>query len=179
MLGIVFTSLIEMLEEQVSLEFADDVIDTAALPSQGAYTAVGYYPFAEMQTLLTVLQQKTGKTVDELLHGFGVFLFHKLYATHGPVVTSKKDIIEMLDSLNDDIHVQVRKLYTDADLPEFTVLSRDVNAIQLKYHSRHELYALAEGLIDGAAEVYGNRIQRQTIKQPEPHTYVFIVEKTA
>lgn len=177
MLGIVFTSLIEMLEEQVSFEFADDVIEAAGLASAGAYTSVGYYPFEEMQRLLSVLMEKTGKTADQLLHSFGVFLFHKLHATHGPVVTSKKDILEMLDSLNDDIHVQVRKLYTDADLPHFEVLSREPTRMRLKYQSRHDLYALAEGLMDGAAEVYGNKIQRQTIKQAEPHTYHFIVEK--
>ena len=40
MLGIVFTSLIDMLEEKVSPEFADDVIMEAGLENDGAYTAV-------------------------------------------------------------------------------------------------------------------------------------------
>ena len=39
-LGIVFTSLIDMLEEKVSPEFADDVME-AGLENDGAYT-VGY-----------------------------------------------------------------------------------------------------------------------------------------
>lgn len=49
MLGIVFTSLIDMLEDKVSPEFADEVIVEANLTNDGAYTAVGYYPFEEMQ----------------------------------------------------------------------------------------------------------------------------------
>lgn len=61
MLGIVFTSLIDMLEETVSPEFADDVIVEAELANDGAYTAVGYYPFEEMQRMLGVLVKKTGK----------------------------------------------------------------------------------------------------------------------
>ena len=59
MLGIVFTSLIDMLEEKVSPEFADDVIMEAGLENDGAYTAVGYYPFEQMQRLLGVLVEKT------------------------------------------------------------------------------------------------------------------------
>ena len=62
MLGIVFTSLIDMLEEKVSPEFADDVIMEAGLENDGAYTAVGYYPFEQMQRLLGVLVEKTGKS---------------------------------------------------------------------------------------------------------------------
>ena len=54
MLGIVFTSLIEMLEEKVSPEFADEVITEAGLESQGAYTAVGRYPYDELVKILTV-----------------------------------------------------------------------------------------------------------------------------
>ena len=68
MLGIVFTSLIDMLEEKVSPEFADDVIMEAGLENDGAYTAVGYYPFEQMQRLLGVLVEKTGKSAFVLRH---------------------------------------------------------------------------------------------------------------
>ena len=65
MLGIVFTSLIDMLEEKVSPEFADEVIVEAELTNDGAYTAVGYYPFEEMQKILTIL---TAKPVSRLMN---------------------------------------------------------------------------------------------------------------
>ena len=78
MLGVVFTTLIEMLEENVSPEFADEVITEAKLDNDGAYTSVGYYPFSEMQKILGVLVAKTGKPPEELLHGFGYYLFGRL-----------------------------------------------------------------------------------------------------
>ena len=53
-------------------EFADDVIMEAGLENDGAYTAVGYYPFEQMHRLLGVLVEKTGKSTNELLYDFGI-----------------------------------------------------------------------------------------------------------
>jgi len=111
MLGIVFTSLIDMLEEKVSPEFADDVIMEAELENDGAYTAVGYYPFEEMQRLLGVLVEKTGKSANELLYDFGYYLFGKLATVHSDVLANTNGMLDMLMHLDGDIHVQVKKLY--------------------------------------------------------------------
>ena len=51
MLGIVFTTLVDMLEEKISPEFADEVLVEADLENEGAFTAVGYYPFSEMEKI--------------------------------------------------------------------------------------------------------------------------------
>ena len=173
MLGIVFTSLIDMLEEKVSPEFADDVIVKAELENDGAYTAVGYYPFDEMQRLLGVLVEKTGKSANELLYDFGFYLFGKLGAVHGEVLANANSMLDMLEHLDGDIHVQVKKLYPDADLPRFTVLSRTDNTMRLQYYSERELFALAEGLMDAAAQFYGCKIKRETHQLDKPHTYEF------
>lgn len=175
MLGIVFTSLIDMLEEKHSPEFADDIIIEAALENDGAYTAVGYYPFTEMQRLLTVLTQKTGKSTNQLLYDFGYYLFGKLTVVHGDVIASTNNILDMLSQLDSDIHVQVKKLYPDADLPRFTVLSRTDNAMRLQYYSERELYALAEGLMDAAASHFDCTLERETHQLDIPHTYIFSI----
>jgi len=173
MLGIVFTSLIDMLEEKTSPEFADDVIVEAKLENDGAYTAIGYYPFEDMQRLLTVLVEKTGKSANELLYDFGIFLFGKLGVAHGDVLANTSGILDMLAHLDDDIHVQVKKLYPDADLPRFSVLSRTDSTMKLQYYSERDLFALAEGLMDAAADFYGAKIHRETVKTDIPHTYEF------
>ncbi|KXJ58594.1 MAG: 2,4-dihydroxyhept-2-ene-1,7-dioic acid aldolase [Alteromonas sp. Nap_26] len=175
MLGIVFTSLIDMLEETVSPEFADDVIVEAQLANDGAYTAVGYYPFEEMQRMLNVLVNKTGKSANSLLYDFGYYLFGKLGAVHAEVLANADDILDMLAHLDGDIHVQVKKFYPDADLPRFTVLSRTECSMRLQYHSERELYALAEGLMDAAAAYFGCKLERETRKLDTPHTYEFSI----
>jgi len=173
MLGIVFTSLIDMLEEKVSPDFADEVIVDANLSNDGAYTAVGYYPFEEMQKIVGVLVEKTGNSANALLYDFGVFLFGKLAAAHGNVLAGTKDILNMLEHLDGDIHVQVRKLYPDADLPRFTVISRTDTTMRLRYYSERELYPLAEGLMDAAATHFDCELERETHSLDIPHTYEF------
>ncbi|MEW9797353.1 heme NO-binding domain-containing protein [Alteromonas sp. CYL-A6] len=179
MLGVIFTSLIEMLEEKVSPEFADEVITQARLDNDGAYTAVGYYPFDDMQKLLSVLVEKTQKSSDALLHDFGVYLFGRLADSHASVLTQKNSLLDVLEHLDGDIHVQVKKLYPDADLPRFTVLSRTDNAMRLRYYSERELTTLAEGLLQGAAQHFDCEIACQTLRTAEPHTFEFSIEIVA
>ena len=175
MLGIGFTSLIDMLEENVSPEFADDVIMEAELENEGAYTAVGDYPYEEMERLLAVLIEKTGKSANELLHDFGFYLFGKLGAVHGDVLANTDSMLDMLGHLDDDIHVQVKKLYPDADLPRFKVLSRTDTTMRLQYYSERSLFALAEGLMDGAADYFNCKLERETRQLSTPHTYEFSI----
>ncbi|MCW8090957.1 heme NO-binding domain-containing protein [Alteromonas sp. ASW11-130] len=175
MLGIVFTSLIDMLEEKVSPDFADDVLEEAALENEGAFTSVGYYSFSEMQKLVNVLVEKTDTPANKLLYDFGYYLFGKLALTHSQVLAGRHNILDVLNCLDDDIHVQVSKLYPDADLPQFSVLTRTETSIALKYHSTRELYTLAEGLMDGAADHFENKIRREVVKLDEPHTYLFTI----
>ncbi|NVK56349.1 MAG: heme NO-binding domain-containing protein [Alteromonadaceae bacterium] len=171
MLGIVFTSLVEMLEEKVSPEFADDVLNEANLVNDGAYTAVGYYPFSELEKILAVLVEKTDKSLDELLYDYGVYLFNVLVSNHAEMMANRSSVLDVLVSLDDDIHVQVRKLYPDADLPSFSVLNKTNESILLEYHSLHDLYALAEGLIDGAALHFGEHAKHIVTATDKPHTY--------
>ena len=173
MLGIIFTSLIDMLEDKVSPEFADEVIVEANLTNDGAYTAVGYYPFEEMQKIVGILVQKTGKSANDLLRDFGYYLFGKLSTVHGDVLAGADDVLHMLEYLDGDIHVQVRKLYPDADLPRFTVISRTDSTMRLRYYSERELYPLAEGLMDGAAHYFDCELERETHQLDTPHTYEF------
>ena len=175
MLGIVFTTLIDMLEEKVSPEFADEVITEAELENDGAYTAVGYYPFSELQKLVGVLVVKTGKPVEALLHEFGLYLFARLAKAHGQVMAGRDGILDALAVLDNDIHVQVRKLYPDADLPNFKVIDRTATTMRLQYYSVRELAPLAEGLMDGAAAHFGQRISRTTVKLDQAHTYEFAI----
>lgn len=171
MLGIVFTSLVEMLEDNISPEFADEVLVEANLENDGAFTSVGYYPFSELQKIMVVLVNKTGRPVNDLLYDYGKYLFTVLSAGHAGMMANRHSVLEILDCLDDDIHVQVRKLYPDADLPSFKVLERTPESIKMEYYSMHDLYALAEGLIDGAAAYFAQQVEHQVMPTNVPHTY--------
>lgn len=173
MLGMVFRSMAHMLEKKVSDDYAKEVFTTAGVGSPSSFEADKSYPFTDMQKVLSALEDNTGKSSEELLHDFGYYLFNRLVEVHGQVLSGRNSLLEVLEYLDTDIHSQVRELYPDADLPTVTVLSRTDNAMRLRYCSKYDLYALAEGFLDAAADHYSTAIERETIACSEPHTYQF------
>ncbi len=69
----------------------------------------------------------------------------------------------MYITLNDIIHPEVRKLYPDADVPEFEFSGRDDSTLTIGYRSRRRLCELAEGFIEGAADHFGESV---ALEQP-------------
>ncbi|WP_228237822.1 heme NO-binding domain-containing protein [Allomuricauda sp. M10] len=155
MKGIVFAEFLSMVESQYGLETVDNIIETSKLPSEGVYTSVGTYDFGEMVTLLQHLSQRVGVPVDDLLYAFGHYLFQSLVKTHPEVVQSYNAPIGLLYSIEDHIHVHVKKLYPDAELPSFKILEKTDTSLSMVYASSRGLYRLAHGLIVKCFEHFG------------------------
>ena len=148
MKGIVFTEFLEMVETQFGLETVDTIIDASDLSSGGAYTAVGTYEFGEMLQLVTHLSHISQIPVNDLLYTFGLYLFQGLSKAHPEVVQSYQNPLSLLYSIEDHIHIQVKKLYPDAELPTFKILEHTDYSLTMIYSSSRGLYALAHGLIE-------------------------------
>lgn len=155
MLGLVFTEFIELVEDKYSPEIADAVIDEVAAPHGGAYTAVGYYPHEEMVAMVGALARQTGVPAPDLVRSFGGHLLHRFAAAHGDMFARHGKLFDFVASIHDEIHVEVRKLYDQAALPSFTVLSRDDRELRLLYQSPRAMEQLAQGLLEQAAVHYG------------------------
>ncbi len=167
MKGIVFTEFLEMVEGAFGLETVDTIIENSNLASEGIYTSVGTYDFNEMVTLITALHQKTKIPVDELIYTFGHFLFTSLAKAHPEVVASYLSPMNLLYSIEDHIHVHVKKLYPDAELPSFTILEKTDTSISMIYKSSRGLYRLAHGLMEKCFEQFNKsaKISFELIKQ--------------
>jgi hypothetical protein len=159
MLGMVFTEFIEMVESRFSPELADSVIAAAALPHGGAYTAVGYYPHAEMLALLAALSERSGIAVADLVCAFGEHLLGRFVAAYPQMFSARANLFDFLASIDGEIHREVRKLYPAAQLPRFTVLARSARQLTLAYESPRGMEALALGLMRGAARHYREAVQ--------------------
>ena len=156
MLGMIFTVLVEMVEETFSPELADEILAEANLEHGGAYTAVGYYPFEEAVTLVTLLSEKSGIPPEELLRAFGTYLFGAFTSSHARLLANKHSLVDLLKTLDSDIHREVYKLYPEAMLPKFRVLSSNDSELELEYASERRLEPLAIGLMEGAARFFGH-----------------------
>jgi len=158
MKGIVFAEFLEMVETTFGLDTVDAIIENADLPSGGAYTAVGTYDFSEMLQLVTQLSTTTSIPVNDLLYSFGLYLFDSLAKAHPEIVSSYKNPLSLLYSIEDHIHVQVKKLYPDAELPSFKILERTDNSLTMIYSSSRGLYNLAHGLVKKTFEHFQKKV---------------------
>ncbi len=159
MLGIVFTEFFDMVDDVFGDEMLDDIIDTAALPNDGAYTSVGRYDHEEILRLVAALSEKTGTPVPELVKVFGEHLFGRFVLGYPDFFSDVDSSIEFLMRIEDHIHVEVKKLYPDANLPTFDHASEAPNHLTLVYASERPFADLAEGLIQGCSKHFGERLE--------------------
>lgn len=159
MKGIIFTEFLEMVETEFGLEVLDTIIEDSDLHSGGVYTSVGTYDFQEMVKLLSHLSETVELPMGDLLYAFGQYLFASLGRVHPEVIKSYKSPIELLNSIEDHIHVHVRKLYPDAELPSFRILEKTDHSISMIYSSSRGLYKLAHGLIEKTFEHFNGSAQ--------------------
>ena len=148
MKGIVFTELLELVEEKFGLEMVDQIIDESDLPSGGIYTAVGTYEFGEMLQLLTHLSAKTGIDVGTLQRVFAEHFYKVIQREYPSFLTLYKDPLEMLASIENHIHVEVRKIYPDAQLPTFDVQEKTDTKLVMVYTSSRAMYNFGLGLME-------------------------------
>ena len=158
MKGIVFTEFLEMVEQEFSYEMVDKLISASDLSTNGAYTAVGTYPFSEMQQLLIHLSNNTNINKDDLLIFFGKHLFKTFKRKYNVFFENMETSFQMLETIENHIHVEVKKLYPEAELPQFDCKRHDNNKFQMDYHSERALGSLAFGLIEACAIHFNENI---------------------
>lgn len=154
MKGIIFTEFLAMVEQKFGYEMVDQLLVESTLESGGSYTAVGTYSFQEMTTLLGNLSKRTGSDQNELLHAFGGYIFHYFLTSYSSFFSSTKDAFEFLASIENHIHVEVLKLYPDAELPSFVIHRTGTEAMSMEYHSERKMGHFALGLIESSLHHY-------------------------
>ena len=167
MKGLVFTEFLEMVEKMFSLEMVEKIISKSKLSTGGAYTAVGTYDHRELIELVSHLSEFTGTPIPELEKVYGKFLFTKLVSRYGNLITENKDAFSFMQSVDKNIHVEVKKLYPEAELPRFESELVNPNHLIMDYYSTRPFADVAEGLLNGCIEYFNENIsiQRESIKK--------------
>lgn len=178
MKGIVFTEFLELVEEKFGLSMVNEIINESDLKSNGVYTSVGTYEFSEMLQLLTHLSKRTNISIDDLLLVYAEHLFHVLIGTYPQMVQHYKDPMSLLASIENHIHVEVRKIYPDAQLPTFSVEARTDDSMTMVYKSDRALYMLGKGLMLETFKLFNVPVKIELEKLNEKGTEVrFSIEK--
>ncbi|AXO80431.1 hypothetical protein DZC78_08560 [Olleya aquimaris] len=178
MKGIVFTEFLELVEDKFGLEMVDNIISSSDLESGGAYTAVGTYSFSEMLQLLQHLSANTGISIDDLLLVYAEHFFGVIEESYPGLLATYKDPIEMISSIENHIHVEVRKIYPDAELPTFVVESKSENDLTVIYKSSRAMHHFGLGLMNKTFEHFNATAKIELEKIKEDGTEVrFVIHK--
>ena len=155
MKGILFVEFVDFLENKLGEDHTQELIDDANLDSGGAYSRVGQYDYQEMIQLLTMAASKSGEQADVLLKEFAEHIFRVFNRDYSDFFKEINSGVEMLKTVDDHIHVEVRKLYPDAELPKFTY-QEDGQQLLLHYRSPRPLATIAEALLKACLKHFGS-----------------------
>ena len=178
MKGIVFTEFLDLVQDKFGIEMVDTIINQSNLESEGVYTAIGTYSFSEMLQLLKSLSSNTNIAIDDLLLIYAEHFFSVLKDSYPGLLEGYKDPIEMLASIENHIHVEVMKIYPDAELPTFVVQEKSENSLVLIYKSSRAMHHFGLGLMNKTFEHFNSKAEIVLEKIKEDGTEVkFIIKK--
>ncbi|MCF8374128.1 MAG: heme NO-binding domain-containing protein [Bacteroidales bacterium] len=158
MKGLIFTEFLEMVESKFGFDVSDRIITKSNLPSKGIYTSVGTYDFSEMVSLITNLHIETKLEIPLLIQTFGEYLFNSFSSLYPHFFEKKKSSFDFLENLEEYIHVEVLKLYSDAQLPRFEISRNNEKQMVMVYYSSRKLSDLAIGLLRGCFSHFNEKI---------------------
>ena len=159
MKGVVFVALADMMQEKYGHHFWNNVINESNLESKGIFTSAANYNDQEAIKLLSIISNKIGKPTDVVLKIFGIYLL-KFFSTRYPQFFENKNLLSFYTSLDNIVHVEIKKLAPEVTPPQ--VLVKEIisnNEYILTYRSPRKLCPLAIGLIKGASHYYRENIE--------------------
>lgn len=176
MKGIVFTEFLAFVADLWGEDMVDDIIEVSTLPSGGAYTSVGTYDHAEMVSLLSAMSKRSECAPEDLLQRFGFHLADRFALLFPSFFTRASSFFTFLASIDDYIHVEVQKLYPDAELPSFEVMQTEGSEMTMRYRSSRKMEDFAEGLILGCARHFERKIIIQRTEDDDGSTLFTVIE---
>lgn len=156
MKGVVFNAAEAAVIELFDEDTWDDILDAAGV--DGVYSSVGSYDDADMMAIVQAASVMTELPVEDVLIAVGRKALAHLASRVPDLLGGCNSSFEMLRLIHDVIHVEVKKLYPDALTPDFTYEDLSDGGLRLGYHSHRPLSALAEGLILGVGDRFGENL---------------------
>jgi hypothetical protein len=179
MKGVIFTTFLEMVEDKFGYETVDEIITKSDLPTKGVYTSVGTYSHHEIVRLVVELSKSSGVPIETLLRVYGKHLFGILANAYKGFFENVDNSFDFMQGIENYIHVEVKKLYPDAELPHFVINRTSEYQMDMLYTSERKMGDLAYGLMEGCIEHFNETVHIDMAVQNEEQTQVkFVLTKT-
>lgn len=169
-----------MVEDKFGYEIVDHIIENSNLPSKGVYTSVGTYSHQEMFALVAQLSAKTKIPISKLFYTYGEYVFGVFGKAYKDMILAYGNAFDFLCRVEDTIHVQVLKLYPEAELPRIEVRSRSDETLELIYYSQRRMSDFAEGLIQGCMNYFDEKVKivKEALNEDQSEV-LFTIQKKA
>lgn len=154
MRGLLFTELIEMMEDLMGLEFANKVIAEAQLENQGAYTAIGNYPHKDLFKLLGILSSHAQNPQNKVIKSYGEYLFFRLCTLYPEEVKKYPNTFALLKEIPIILDRETRKLEPNAEVPDIKINIYKPDFMELTFNSKKRMGFLLEGWITACISHY-------------------------
>lgn len=162
----VFTEFLDMVDKKFGEAVTEEILDASDLASGGVYTAVGTYDHSELLHLVKSLSETTNRSVSNLVFEFGYYLFGRFAISYQNFFVGIASAFEFLSQIETHVHVEVHKLYPDAELPTFECRQINPQTLELTYRSVRPFADFAAGLIQGCIDHFKEKIDVQRIDLP-------------
>lgn len=159
MKGVVFNVVEEVVVDMYDADTWEDILEAVEL--DGAYASLGSYPDEHLLAIVGEAARVLDVDVPTVLKTVGRASFAGLSRRHSQFEIGAMSFVEFVQHVESYIHPEVRKLYEDATVPNFAFETLDNGNVRMTYSSPRNLPDLAEGLLMGAADAFGETIEIQ------------------
>jgi Haem-NO-binding len=172
MKGLIFTEFLELVETCFGMEVADQVITKGCPFHTSGFTSVGTYDHRDLLSMVGELSKVADVASRDLVFQFGKRMFGKFLEQHPEAFERVSSTFELLLSVEDVIHVEVRKINPEAELPSFTFPATTEGSLDVVYQSSRPFADLAHGLISASIAHFKESLEIiRTDLEGEPNTH--------
>lgn len=172
MKGIIFNIFENFIVSRYDEDTLDEIMEACDLITEDPFVAPGTYPDQDFMQMVHKGSELLSKEVDDFLFQLGHYALFELVGRYPGFVTPYQHPKEFLKTIEDVVHVEVRKLYSDTYLPTFRYQDVAPDKLIITYFSKRRLYPLMSGLIEGVGDHFQVKIeQNQRIYEKEGNEY--------
>lgn len=164
MKGVIFNSFEKFIIENFGEDAFDGILEETPMKTKDPFVGPGTYPDSDLLGMVMTASDHLQIPVEDAVKAFGKFLFGYLAAMTPKFVEIHDHPKDFLMTVEDVIHVEVRKLYDKAETPKFDYEELPENGLKIIYNSSRKMFTLMEGLIEGVGDYFGYEIE-QNFKQ--------------
>jgi predicted hydrocarbon binding protein len=164
MKGVIFNLLEDFIIEGWGDDVYDEILSRCSLRTTEPFIGPGTYDDADLLAIVAQAAETLGLTVPEAVRAFGRYCFSGLARKFPVFLEGHRELKTFLKSIDEVIHVELKKLVPEAEPPKITFVDPAPNELILTYRSRRRLCPLMAGLLEGAAAYFGTPLEYRETK---------------